>query len=65
MSDQDRLPPGHQPYDRLNGVRIGALAGGLVGALVGAVTHLPWLLVAGAVVGGAAGFFVATRRGDA
>ena len=33
-SDDYRLPPGRQPYDVLNGLRIGALVGGIVGAIV-------------------------------
>jgi len=56
--DGERLPPGTQPYDRLNGIRIGALAGGLVGtlvaALVGGVSF--WWVLATAVVGGVVGY---------
>lgn len=52
-----RLPPGTQPYDRLNGVRIGALTGGVIG-LIPAVVWWPafWCLLAGAVVGGVVGY---------
>lgn len=56
-SDSIRLPEGRQPYDSINGLRVGALVGGLLGAVVGALTHIPWLLVVGAVAGGAAGFW--------
>jgi hypothetical protein len=54
---EPKLPAGVQPYDRLNGARIGALAGGVLG-VIPAVLMWPsfgWVL-AGAVLGGAAGF---------
>ena len=50
------LPPGRQPYDLLNGLRIGSLAGGIVGIVIGAMTGAWWLLLVGVVGGGAAGF---------
>ena len=51
------LPPGHQPYDPLNGIRVGALVGVILGAVVTLVVDLGvWPLVGGAVVGGIAGF---------
>lgn len=53
----DRLPAGPQPYDGINGMRIGALAGGLLGALLAAVADMPWLIATGAVVGGGIGFW--------
>ena len=61
-SDRNRLPAGRQPYDTINGLRIGALAGGLLGALIAAATHLPWLLLAGAVIGGATGYWSERRK---
>ncbi len=59
-----RLPPGRQLYDPLNGLRVGALAGGLIGAIVTAVTSIAfvWLVVAGAVLGGAVGYWYERRR---
>lgn len=61
-SDHDRLPAGRQPYDSLNGLRIGALVGGLVGAAVAAVARIPWLILAGAAVGGGVGFWFERRK---
>ena len=64
MSDNS-LRPGHQPYDRLNGIRVGGLAGALLGGLatwlfgVGFV----WLVVALAAVGGAFGYLWERTRG--
>ncbi len=58
-----RLRAGRPPWEPLNGIRVGGFAGMLLGALLGAVTHtaLLWFLVAGAVIGAAAGYFVASR----
>ncbi len=50
------LPPGRQPYDPLNALRIGSLAGGVIGIVLGALTGAWWLLLVGVVGGGAAGF---------
>ena len=66
MDDQDdfRLPPGRQPYDVLNGLRIGALVGGILGAILIVVTPLDslWVLLAGAVIGGLVGYLYERRR---
>jgi hypothetical protein len=66
MSDgqEDRLPPGHQPYDPLNGFRIGAVAGGILGAIVMVVTSLTslWVMLIGAFIGGVIGFLYQKRR---
>ncbi len=51
-----KLPPGRQPYDPLNGLRVGALAGALLGAVVAAVTGAGWLILVGAIVGAIAGY---------
>ncbi len=63
-SDDYRLPPGRQPYDVLNGLRIGALVGGIIGAIVLALTSLDslWVLLVGAVIGGAIGYLYERRR---
>jgi hypothetical protein len=63
--DGYRLPPGRQPYDPLNGLRIGAFAGGILGAIAAGVTRFVWFLPAGAVLGGAVGYLSerATLRG--
>jgi hypothetical protein len=53
------LPPGRQPYDPLNGLRVGALAGGLVGAGVTAAAGAEyiWFIAIFAVVGGGVGMW--------
>lgn len=60
MNDQTgpSYPPGHQPYDGLNGLRIGALAGGLLAVIPTAMLGFGfgWLIVVGAVVGSAVGY---------
>ena len=59
-----RLPPGRQPYDPLSGLRVGAVAGGILGAAVIAVTSFAevWLMLVGAVIGGAIGFWSEKRK---
>ena len=61
-NDSYRLPPGHQPYDPLIGLRIGALAGGVIGILASVVIGTVWVAVAGAVIGGAVGYRVVRRN---
>lgn len=58
-----RLQPGRQPYDPLNGFRVGALTGALLGAVATAMTGTGtvWLVVVGAVIGGAIGFRTESR----
>ena len=68
--DPDRLPPGRQPYDPLNGLRVGALSGGLMGAIATFATGAgyAWLVLVGAGVGGAVGYWFerrSLRRGSA
>jgi phage tail tape-measure protein len=59
MSDKPdyRLPPGHQPYDQLNGARVGAIAGGAVGAAMTAAGGIQyvWFVAVFAIVGAAVG----------
>lgn len=62
MPDSERLPPGRQPYDQLVGMRVGGVAGALVGAVLAAVVGSAWLLLAGAVLGGAAGYLFERRN---
>ncbi len=56
---------GEQPYDALNGFRVGALAGAVVGVVltfllgIGAV----WLILFGGAVGGVGGYIWEERRG--
>jgi len=61
-SESQRLPPGRQPYDALNGVRVGGFAGLALGAIAAAVTHVPWFLVIGVLLGAAAGYLWERRR---
>jgi hypothetical protein len=64
MVKRSPLRPGQQPYDPLNGLRVGGLAGGIVGGVATAVTSVDnaWLVVAGALVGGAIGYLSEKRR---
>jgi len=61
-STPPRLPPGRQPYDLLNGLRVGAFAGLAVGAIATALTRIPWLLLIGAIGGAAIGYLWERRR---
>lgn len=60
--NRDRLPPGRQPYDRLVGLRVGAVAGGVFGGIVGVVTGAPWLLLVGAGIGAVVGYLTERRK---
>lgn len=60
--DGYRLPPGRQPYDPLNGLRIGAIVGGVLGGLLAAVTRFVWFLPAGATLGGTVGYWSERRK---
>lgn len=53
MADQPKLRPGEQPYDRMNAVRIGAVAGGVSGAIPAALLGGAFaiLIAVGAVAG--------------
>jgi hypothetical protein len=58
-----RLPPGHQPYDLLNGLRIGAVAGGLLGVGIAAITGFGGIgtVAVAAAPGGGAGYVCQKR----
>jgi hypothetical protein len=59
----DRLPPGRQPYDPLNGMRVGALAGGIVGAVIAGLTDLGfWFVFLVAIVAAAVGYWTQKRK---
>lgn len=66
MNDHSKpsYPPGHQPYDALNGLRIGALAGGLLAVVPTALLGFgfAWLMIVGAVIGGAVGYLWERRE---
>jgi hypothetical protein len=66
MSDthNDGLPAGRQPYDRLNGARIGAIVGGILAVLLVALTGLAsiWWVVGGAIVGAGLGYGYQARE---
>ncbi len=59
---RDRLPPGVQPYDPLNGFRVGALAGALLGAIPTFVVGSPWFVIGGSILGGIGGYLRERRR---
>jgi hypothetical protein len=59
----DRLPPGRQPYDPLNGLRVGALAGGIVGAVIAGLTDLGlWFVFLTAIVAATVGYVTQRRK---
>ncbi len=62
--DRPRLPAGRPPWDTLNGFRVGAFAGGILGALVMLVAGRSafWVVLVGAAVGGAVGYWVERRK---
>ncbi|MEA2011143.1 MAG: hypothetical protein U9N78_10605 [Actinomycetota bacterium] len=64
MSDRtpSRLPPGRQPYDVLNGLRVGAFAGLALGAIATALTRVAWFLLIGVVAGAVVGYLWERRR---
>ena len=61
---RDRLPPGRQPYDPLNGLRVGALVGAFLGTAATAVSSVTsvWLVLVGAAIGGVIGYAVERQQ---
>ena len=53
------FPRGRQPYDRLIGFRVGAIAGGILGVIVIAISSLAsfWVVLVGAAIGGGVGYW--------
>ena len=58
------LPPGRQPWDPVNGLRIGALIGALLGAGVGALVGVLelWVIALAAIAGGLLGWRSEKRK---
>lgn len=56
------LPPGRQPYDALNGLRVGAFAGLVLGATAAALTRIAWFLLIGTIAGAIVGYVWERRR---
>jgi len=55
---QETYPAGHQPYDALSGLRVGAVAGGIIGVIpvaLGAPGGV-WLVLIGGFIGGVVGY---------
>jgi hypothetical protein len=64
VTDSGSLPHGRQPYDRLNGIRVGGFAGALLG---GVATWLlgvgfVWLVLLLAALGGIVGYLWERRQ---
>ena len=59
-----RYKEGHQPWDPVNGMRVGGFAGALLGAgaalLLGSAPV--WLIFGGAAMGAAVGYFSQKRK---
>lgn len=65
MSEKNEyvLPPGRQPYDPLNGLRVGAITGGVIGALIAGLTDIGiWLAFLLAIVAAAIGYWTQKRK---
>lgn len=64
MDRMRRLPAGTQPYDPLNGIRVGALVGGVIAAIVAVAIGFPsfWAALGGAVAGGVLGYRIERAR---
>lgn len=58
------LPPGRQPYDPANGLRVGGFTGGLTAAVVSVALSLPPVatVAAGTLIGAAAGYVTERRK---
>lgn len=58
---------GRNPWDPINGLRVGGLAGGIVGTIPTIVwgPGMFWIVIAGAALGGAVGFWVEKRKAHA
>lgn len=61
-NQERRYPAGVQPYDWLNGIRIGAVTGGVLGVVPAIMSSgaFAWL-VGGAIVGGIVGYVWESR----
>lgn len=64
MTQPDRLPSGRQPYDTLNGARVGALAGAIIGAATTLIGGPAWLIFPGAALGALGGYWYQRLRPD-
>ena len=62
--ERSTYPAGRQPYDPLVGLRVGAIAGGIFGVVLVAISSLAsfWVVVVGAVIGGAVGYWTERFR---
>lgn len=60
------MSAGRQPYDALNGLRIGAVAGALLGAIVALLVGqaMVWLILVAGAIGGFLGYRFERRQID-
>lgn len=60
------MPAGRQPYDALNGLRIGAIVGALLGAIVAMIfgSGMVWLILLLGAIGGYLGYRFERRQID-
>ncbi len=58
------LPPGRQPWDPANGVRVGVLIGGLFGAALVSLSGIWsfWIVAACGAIGGGIGYWSEKRK---
>ena len=64
MGDDSRYRAGHPPHDVINGLRVGAFIGGVAGGLIIWLLDVTtiWIVIAGAVLGGAYGYWSERRK---
>lgn len=60
----EKLPPGVQPWDVINGLRVGSLAGAAAGAVIALVAGIDVgaFGLGGAAIGGLAGYWSERRK---
>ena len=63
-SERPRLAPGREPWDPVNGLRIGGFVGALTGAAISLTvsTGLVWLVPLLGIIGAAIGFWSEKRN---
>lgn len=62
MNPRREIPPGRQPYDVYNGMRVGGLSGLLIGGGLSIVTGWFWLILVGGLGGAIAGYLWERRE---
>jgi predicted MFS family arabinose efflux permease len=58
------LPPGREPWDPVNGLRIGAFTGAVIGAVLIALSGVAsfWIVAGCGAIGGGVGYWAEKRK---